>query len=424
MKLVAAALLAVASHALALAQDLPVRVVTLRSPALGEERTVYILTPPGYERGERRYPVVYFTDGERTLPLLATTARFLASAGRMPEVLLVGLAHPDRVHDLTPTHGKLEQGGGEEVSYETSGGGERFLAFLAQDLVPWVDRSYRTEPLRILAGHSFGGLFALHAMTARPGVFQAAIAASPTLGWDRDLAAREVRDALGRKDGLSGTIVLTVGDEGRLAAARFQELKGLLARGGAVHLRALHLAGEDHVTTPFASYYAGLEEVFDGWSMAVSPEATGPRGGAAAVEAHNRALSQRLGFAVPPPERALALSGLQLLSEGDRDGAVRTLRRTVELYPSSPRARHALGLALERSGELEGARDAYRRAWEAAKAAGARDAPAYEASYHRASGATGTGRRSPASAGDADVQTESRDRYGGYDRESRFDGGG
>ena len=219
MKLIAAVLLAAAAPALA--QDLSVRVVTLKSPALGEERTIYVLTPPGYERGERRYPVVYFTDGERTLPLLATTARFLASTGRMPEVILVGLSHPDRVHDLTPTHGKIVQDGGEGIAYETSGGADRFLAFVADDLVPWVDKSYRTEAFRILAGHSFGGLFALHAMTARPGVFQAAIAASPALTWDGDLPARRVREALARKDGISGTIVFTVGDEGRLSDARF-----------------------------------------------------------------------------------------------------------------------------------------------------------------------------------------------------------
>ncbi|WP_242343951.1 alpha/beta hydrolase-fold protein [Anaeromyxobacter terrae] len=420
MKLLAAALLAAAAPALA--QDLSVRVVTLKSPALGEERTVYVLTPPGYAHGERRYPVVYFTDGERTLPLLATTARFLASTGRMPEVILVGLSHPDRVRDLTPTRGKLVEDGGEAVAYETSGGADKFLAFVVQDLVPWVEKSYRTERFRILAGHSFGGLFALHAMTARPGVFQAAIAASPALTWDGDLPARRVREALARKDGLSGTIVFTVGDEGRLSDSRFEELKRLLAGAGAVRAKALHLAGEDHATTPFATYYAGLKEAFDGWSMPVAPEAVGPRGGAAAVEAHYRALSQRLGFAVPPPERALALAGLQLLSEGDGDGALRTLRRTVELYPSSFRAQHALGAAFERAGELERARDAYRRAWDSAKAAGDRDASAYEASYVRASAAKSGQRRSLATPGDTDLLRPSCDHYGRYDPDTRRDG--
>lgn len=420
MKLLVAALLVAASSAPA--QDLSVRVVTLKSPALGEERTVFVLAPPSYDRSDRRYPVVYFTDGEQTLPLLATAARFLADAGRMPEAILVGLSHPDRARDLTPTHGKLLQDGGVAVPYETSGGADRFLAFLAQDLVPWVDRSYRTEPFRILAGHSLGGLFALYAAASRPGLFQAAIAASPALTWDGDLAVRRVREALKRPPGLSGTLVFAVGDEGRLSNARFDELKRTLAGGGgALRWRALHLAGEDHFTTPYETYYAGLKEVFDGWSMPVAPEAIGPRGGAAAVEAHYRALSQRLGFAVPPPERELVLAGMQLLSEGDADGAVRTLRRAVELHPSSPRAQHALGTAYERDGELERARDAYRRAWEAAKAAGDRAAPAYEASYTRATAGKSLERRVLATPGDKDLLRKPCDNQGWYEPDSRYD---
>ncbi|WP_049768574.1 alpha/beta hydrolase [Anaeromyxobacter sp. Fw109-5] len=415
MKLAAALLVVVAAPALA--QDLSVRVVTLKSPALGEERTVYVLTPPGYERGERKYPVLYFTDGERHLPLLATTARFLADVGRMPEVILVGLSHPDRTRDLTPTRGKIVQDRGPAVPYETSGGADRFLAFVAQELVPWVDRSYRAERFRILAGHSFGGLFALHAAAARPGVFQAVIAASPTLTWDGNLAVRRVRDAVAT---LGGTIVFSMGEEGRLSDDRFEELKRVLASGGgALRSRGLRLAGEDHLTTPYPTYYAGLREVFDGWSMPVNPEAIGPRGGVAAVEAHYRALSQRLGFAVPPPERALALAGLQELLEADTAGALRTLGRAVELYPSSARALHALGAAHEHAGDHGRAVDAYRRAWAAAKAMNDRDTRSYEASYTRAAAARAGERRELPRPGDPSILRESCDHFGRYEPDSR-----
>jgi predicted alpha/beta superfamily hydrolase len=418
MKLAAALLLVVAAPALA--QDLSVRVVTLKSPALGEERTVYVLTPPGYERGERRYPVLYFTDGERHLPLLATTVRFLADAGRMPEVILVGLSHPDRTRDLTPTRGKIVQDRGAAVPYETSGGADRFLAFVAQELVPWVDRSYRTERFRILAGHSFGGLFALHAATSRPGVFQAVIAASPTLTWDGDLPVRRVREALATAPGLGGTIVFSMGEEGRLSDTRFEELTRALRGGGAaLRARGLHLAGEDHLTTPYPTYYAGLREVFDGWSMPVNAEAIGPPGGATAVEAHYRALSQRLGFSVPPPERALALAGLQELLEGDTAAALRTLGRAVELYPGSARAQHALGAAHEHAGEHARAVDAYRRAWTAAKEANDRDTRSYEASYTRAAAARAGEPRELPRPGDPSIIRESCDHFGRYEPDSR-----
>ena len=42
---------------------------------------------------------------------------------------------------------------------EIFSGADNLLSFFKQELIPWVDRQYRTDPShRILAGHSSGGL--------------------------------------------------------------------------------------------------------------------------------------------------------------------------------------------------------------------------------------------------------------------------
>jgi hypothetical protein len=98
-------------------------------------------------------------------------------------LIVVGVTNPDRVHDLYATRADFKQGT-RVIPLPTSGNGDQFLEFIAKEMIPWTGKSYRTSGLRILAGHSAGGLFALHAMRVKPGLFQAVIAASPWLAWD------------------------------------------------------------------------------------------------------------------------------------------------------------------------------------------------------------------------------------------------
>ena len=70
----------------------------------------------------------------------------------MPALIVVGIGNTDRTRDLTPSRAKVE-------SYPTSGGGDKFLEFIQSELIPEIEKRYRTAPYRIFAGHSFGVLW-------------------------------------------------------------------------------------------------------------------------------------------------------------------------------------------------------------------------------------------------------------------------
>ena len=91
---------------------------------------------------------------------------------------MVGVVNVDRVRDLTP-----EPGEADRKRYPSSGHADRFRRFLEEELVPYVDTHFRTQPFRILAGHSHGGLFAIHALLSGD-AFDAFIASSPSLYWN------------------------------------------------------------------------------------------------------------------------------------------------------------------------------------------------------------------------------------------------
>ena len=57
------------------------RTVTIHSAALGEDRTILVTTPAGYDRGSRKYPVIYVLDGETNHLLAAAVSNFFWQNG-------------------------------------------------------------------------------------------------------------------------------------------------------------------------------------------------------------------------------------------------------------------------------------------------------------------------------------------------------
>jgi uncharacterized protein len=94
-----------------------------------------------------------------------------------------------------------------------SGGADNFLSFFKQELIPWVDRQYRTDPShRVLAGHSSAGLFAVYAMFQEPGLFRSYVANSPWLvGADNPIFGLEHAFAKKHKK-LSAQLYVGVGE--------------------------------------------------------------------------------------------------------------------------------------------------------------------------------------------------------------------
>jgi hypothetical protein len=67
----------------------------------------------------------------------------------------------------------------------TSGEAADFLSFIRDDVIPFIDTTYRSDPnTRIGHGHSFGGLFMLYTLFNKPDTFHRYIAASPSIWWD------------------------------------------------------------------------------------------------------------------------------------------------------------------------------------------------------------------------------------------------
>jgi predicted alpha/beta superfamily hydrolase len=334
--------------------------VAVKSEVLGEERVILIRTPPGYERNGQRYPVLYMTDGDAHLDHTSSTIEFLSRNGRMPEMIVVAITNTDRTRDLTPTSASMPRPDGTEMKFPTSGGADRFLKFIETELIPKIEKDYRTQPYRVFAGHSFGGLFAIHAFLTRPEIFNAYIAVSPSMHWDNNLLSRKAEEFFKDRKELNRTLFFTLANEGGAMREGFDRFKGVLGKNKPKGFEwdSMLMEDEDHGSVVMRSHYHGFRKVFEGWQVAADVVA----GGAPAVESHYKQLSAKFGYTIQPPEPLMNNLGYQLMGAGKMDDAIAVFKSNVERYPQSANVYDSLAEAYEKSGKLDLARPNYEKA--------------------------------------------------------------
>ena len=118
-------ILTIAATAQDIAPPIPHKLI-LHSDILNEDRTIWVRTPHGYESGKDPLPVLYLTDGDAHINEIGNSIDFLVDNGRMPPLIVVGIANTDRTRDLTPTHSAAKDDSGKE-NLPTSGGRMRIV---------------------------------------------------------------------------------------------------------------------------------------------------------------------------------------------------------------------------------------------------------------------------------------------------------
>ncbi len=339
----------------------------LHSKVLNEDRVVFVRLPPGYDRSKEIYPVLYQTDAPGHINEISSTIDFLAENGRMPEVIVVGIVNTDRTRDLSPVHADVKNEDGTVDRYPTSGGADRFLDFIQTELMPAIEKNYRTAPYRIFSGHSLGGLLAIHALVTRPDLFQAYIAVSPSLQWGDGYTLHEAQKFFASHPEVKRKLFFSLGNEGNKPGPmgeRFNEFQRLLTSKKPKGLvwESARYPDEDHSSTVLRAHYAGLRTVFADWHLE-RDEATGlPGGGPAGVERHFHELSERYGYAVPVPEALMNGLGYQLMAKKRLKEAIAAFRKNVDNYPGSANVYDSLGEGLEAASEYPEAAQNFEKA--------------------------------------------------------------
>ena len=164
---------------------------TLHSSILNEDRAFQIYIPP--EPGSRT-KAIYVLDGQAQFKAVVDA---LSALGENRH-LVIGVGNIWlRDRDYTPTR-VSPSASVDAPAAAVSGGGERFFAHLANELLPYVESRYPVGSSRILIGHSLGGLLAVHILLNHPGMFGRFIVIDPSMWWDNGRLVMEANSRLSR----------------------------------------------------------------------------------------------------------------------------------------------------------------------------------------------------------------------------------
>jgi predicted alpha/beta superfamily hydrolase len=142
------------------------------------------------------WPVLYLTDGNACFATAVDAQKVqmsYPSGTNVCDGVIVAIGYPSdepydpfrRSWDLSPPPGRTYPPFFPDTPDVRTGGGDQFLAMIEDELKPWVERQVPIDRSRqALFGHSFGGLFVLHALFTRPRAYRRWIAASPAIFWE------------------------------------------------------------------------------------------------------------------------------------------------------------------------------------------------------------------------------------------------
>ena len=211
-------------------------------------RTLRIYYPFAYRADPtRHFPVLYLHDGQNAFDHPAsevsptwgvnTALDRLIDRRDLDPWVVVALDHRghDRIGDFSPW---------PDPRAPVAPAGAEHAAFVAEELIPFIDRNLRTLAApehRAIGGSSLGGLMALYLGWSRPDLFCRVAALSPSVMWGDCQLAR-----FWSLRGPPARVYLDVGSRELFDAGSFQLHYGVEVREFAAHLRMLGY-GEDEL---------------------------------------------------------------------------------------------------------------------------------------------------------------------------------
>jgi hypothetical protein len=272
-------------------------------------------------------------------------------------MILVAVVNVDRERDFLPSRMN---------DWPPNPAADKFRKFLKSELIPWVDRRYRTSAFRILCGHSFGGVFSAHAFLMDPHLFTAFIAISPAFEWDDRLLIKMAEEILEKAsyDHRFLFIAVSPDDEGAVPASR--DFAALLERYSPPGLtwRRDVMEEDDHLSIVHPVIYNALKWIHKGWRIWETRMKTMTLGD---VFDHYQKLSARYGSKVPVPEGVFFNLGYAFIDKKDWPAAREVFEASITHFPDQPAGYVGLGEAYEEEGNLAMAKANYAKGLALAK---------------------------------------------------------
>ena len=358
---------------------------TMESKILGETRRVWVYVPGSAMNdisGPKNYPVLYLLDGDAHFLSMVGMVQQFSRNTLCPEMIVVGIANTDRTRDLTTSNipGPIRLMG--NVSAPTSGGSDKFLAFIEKELMPYIESKYPTQPYKIFVGHSFGGLTVINAFINHPHMFSAYLSIDPGMWWDNEKLLSQAQSVLRNKKFEGKSLYMSIantllpGMDSAQAMAdttmnsqffrSIMKLDGAFRANSANGLRygSKFYSADDHNSIPIISIHDGLRSIFSFYQFNLTAADIAGFNAETLnrIDKHYESVSRLMGYPVKFPEMMANALAYRFMGEGRMAQSEMLFALNIKNYPDSFNVYDSMGEYQEAIGNKQKAIELYKKA--------------------------------------------------------------
>jgi predicted alpha/beta superfamily hydrolase len=331
------------------------QIIKIQSKILEKEMQLSIHIPDDYEASNEKYPILFTF--QTHFEQVSGAIKNLYDYNLTPKIIVVRIDNYEFGY-LTPS--QIE-------SNPNSGKADLFLQFFKEELIPFIDKKYRTHPYRIVFSNSWGAMFTAYAILAKPDVFNAAIASIPWIPYDKEkkFIVNNAEQYL-TKNSYFNFLYMTMDNESEILKdlETFLDILRKIPKPG-LQWEYFYWPEEDHTSTPYRSVYSGLRALFKGWHQ-IPPEIIFK--GLNSIKQYEKDLNKEFGYNIGISTSALRIAGQQQKNNHNYKEAINIYKYAIEKQPDNAFAYVSLGRTYEENEQLLLAKEAFEKAYQLAQA--------------------------------------------------------
>ncbi|MGS0725919.1 alpha/beta hydrolase-fold protein [Shewanella sp. 0m-11] len=311
------------------------------------EPAEFIVTlPSSYGTKPDKEYVVLVDFHPRSQALLAGMHDWMSHNGEWPWLETIIVTAPDGHQGL----GELKGLAIEER------GNQKLLDYIEQDLLPAIDKQYRTNGFRILNGFTGNAGLGLYTLINRPSLFNAYFVASPVLSKDFAYVIKDAPKKLADMQGKPRFLFMSTSDSNfeQRQLASFAEMEAIIKAhaNSTLDYRIKRFDGSYYMTQPVLATAFAIEQLFDDYHQVLAADSEISKQGAKAILAHYQFLTeQKYGFKVPATSSLIQLGDSYLEAEPSK--AIEVYKVAITDSPEAYTAYDAIAGAYAKLGEIE-----------------------------------------------------------------------
>lgn len=334
--------------------------VVLPSKFASHDVKFKVYLPDGYkDDSDERYPVFYTTAGGSRINVLKEQLAWLSHVGfgALPKVIIVTVPYIEIETDMEPKYISAS-GINSDLTIEV----------LNQEVMPYINKHFKTHPFNILEGFSSSGNFPLYVLANKPELFNAYISVSPALVLDKSGLLTKFDNRLASPDYKNKSLYLSLGSF-TSNAPLFEGLEKKLNQYAHNDLtwHTEDFRTDNYMTGPMVGVSKAVQKLFSDRSP--SDMTQFKASGVKSVEVYYDNLKAKYGYELSSINTLMDLSDMQL-EDSQYTDAIKTLKLVVNQSPENAYYLTRLAKAQLAAKKNRAAKQTYNKALILAKAKG------------------------------------------------------